>query len=354
MKKMNCLRCGSKKVASIISYCRECLLESNGNIRKHLEKVHKETREKSSLPGHIFRKEGLPQCKICSRNCQPLPGEKGYCGLRENRGGKLFHMAGIPSRGLLEYYYDSLPTNCVADWVCPARDGDYKGKVNLAVFYGACTLNCLFCQNWQYRRLTRRLGPLYSSEELASKVDKKTACICFFGGDPAPQLPHALSTARKALAVKPDLKICWETSGLMTESYLAKIIDVSLHTGGTVKFDLKAYNKDLFYALTGGDNSQVLKNFAICAKISREKGVTLAVASTLLIPGYIEEKEVYSIASFIASIDPNIPYSLLGFYPHFHMRDLPLTSRKEAEECYRAAKKAGLKRVRLANEHLLW
>jgi len=46
------------------------------------------------------------------------------------------------------------------------------------------------------------------------------------------------------------------------------------------------------------------------------------------------------------------PYSLLGFFPQFQMRDLRSTSRRQAEACFGAAKKAGLKRVKLGNEPL--
>jgi pyruvate formate lyase activating enzyme len=52
-------------------------------------------------------------------------------------------------------------------------------------------------------------------------------------------------------------------------------------------------------------------------------------------------------------LNDDIPYSLLAFYPSHHMRDLPTTSRAHAERCSRAALDAGLKRVRLANVHLL-
>jgi len=46
------------------------------------------------------------------------------------------------------------------------------------------------------------------------------------------------------------------------------------------------------------------------------------------------------------------PYSLLVFFPQFQMRDLRPTSRRQAEACFEAAKKAGLKRVKLGNEPL--
>jgi pyruvate formate lyase activating enzyme len=67
----------------------------------------------------------------------------------------------------------------------------------------------------------------------------------------------------------------------------------------------------------------------------------------------VEETEVRSIARFNASIDPNITYSLLAFYPHFFLPDLPVMERSQAELCYAAARDEGLNNVRLGNEHLL-
>lgn len=351
----SCRHCGaaSFNTAKAVGYCAACISEGKNFIYENLNKMHMEVRKKSGVPFYTPQAEEGVFCPVCCRGCRPTPGEIGYCGLKENRDGKLIHLAGVSSKGLLEYFFDSLPTNCVASFVCPAVKSPYSGIKNLAVFYGACNLNCLFCQNWHYRLLTKNLSPLMSASELAAKVDEETACICFFGGDPGPQVPHALSTVSKALIKKPDLKICWETSGCISDFYFSKILNISYKSGGTVKFDFKAYNNNLYFALTGGDNKHLLKNFAKCASLSYEKGVDLAVASTLLVPGYISEKEVYDIASFIAHYNPWTPYSLLAFYPHFYMKDLPLISRKEAEACYFAAQKAGLRRVNLSNEHLL-
>jgi pyruvate formate lyase activating enzyme len=72
-----------------------------------------------------------------------------------------------------------------------------------------------------------------------------------------------------------------------------------------------------------------------------------------LVPGYVDEEEVKEISRFIANLDTSIPYSLLAFYPHFMMDDLPLTTRKLAENCFKVAKKEGLEKVRIGNVHLL-
>ncbi|MBW1816738.1 MAG: radical SAM protein, partial [Deltaproteobacteria bacterium] len=77
------------------------------------------------------------------------------------------------------------------------------------------------------------------------------------------------------------------------------------------------------------------------------------VASTLLVPGYVDEKEVSGIAGFIAGLDPDIPYRLLAFYPHFYLKDLPTTSRSHAYRCKAAAERQGLRQVHIGNVHLL-
>jgi pyruvate formate lyase activating enzyme len=67
----------------------------------------------------------------------------------------------------------------------------------------------------------------------------------------------------------------------------------------------------------------------------------------------VGEDEVRRLSAFIAEADPEIPYSLLAFAPAFCMSDLPTTSAAEAESCLQAAREAGLRRVRVGNQHLL-
>ncbi len=82
-------------------------------------------------------------------------------------------------------------------------------------------------------------------------------------------------------------------------------------------------------------------------------GPPFLIASTLLVPGYIDEQEVDAIARYISSLNPEIPYSLLAFYPSFYLKDLPTTSRRHALRCQEIAKNAGIRRVHIGNVHLL-
>jgi pyruvate formate lyase activating enzyme len=131
-------------------------------------------------------------------------------------------------------------------------------------------------------------------------------------------------------------------------------MELALESGGCVKFDLKAWDENLHFALTGVTNRRTLENFRRAGEMVSGRPVPpVLIASMLLVPGYVDEHEVRNIARFIASVSPHIPYSLLAFYPHFFMSDLPHTPRKLAERCLSVAREEGLQNVRVGNFHLL-
>ncbi|RLG68376.1 MAG: hypothetical protein DRO11_09150, partial [Methanobacteriota archaeon] len=152
---------------------------------------------------------------------------------------------------------------------------------------------------------------------------------------------------------KTPLRVCWETNGFVSRKFLERMAKLSLETGGTVKVDLKAWTPSLYQALTGVQGSKVWGNVELLAKLGRRRASPpLLVVSTLLVPGYVDAWEVENIAKRLAELDPGIPYSLLAFYPHYMMRDLPTTPRRLAEECYERAR-TYLENVRIGNVHLL-
>jgi len=360
-----CSQCGrvAREISEQLGLCLDCIRQADSDTLARLDALHRRNRHRFALPEVPPNvPTGLP-CQLCHNNCRIAPGGRGYCGVRRHTGKTL--TGGTASAAPVQWYHDPLPTNCVASWVCPAgTNAGYPhwsympapeyGYFNLAVFYNACTFDCLFCQNWRYRLHTTR--PQHSAAELARSVTPETACICFFGGDPAAAIGHALAAANLALERAGDrpLRICWETNGSMHPQMLDRMIELSLHTGGCLKFDLKAMDNKLHRALCGTDNRRTLDNFARAAhRITERPEPSPLVASTLLVPGYVDRGQVAAIAEFIAELNPEIPYALLAFRGQFLMSEMPTTSRQHAEACMAAAIEAGLKRVRLGNVHLL-
>ena len=388
-----CKKCGkaSEEIALVLSLCAECIRKADDALLAQLREIHSRSRSKFGLAALPLSACNGVQCRLCQNKCRIPVGGRGYCGVRRNEDGRL--TGGTAGGAAVSWYYDPLPTNCVADWVCAGgtgagypqwayRPGAEHGYMNLAVFYEACTFDCLFCQNWHFRQRSTK-NQTRTAAELAQSVTASTSCICFFGGDPTCQLPHALAASRLARrqnrqqilrrgpgphlqnfanGTRPQTRktafwgprICWETNGSMNPKLLDAMMSLSLDSGGCIKFDLKAMDASIHYALCGVGNSRTLENFARAARrIPQRPQPPPLVASTLLVPGYIDAREVEAIASFIAHLDPDIPYALLGFHGDFLMTDLPSTSWKQAEGCLATARAAGLKRVRLGNVHIL-
>lgn len=357
-----CEVCGrvGKYVSRALGVCLDCIRERFEEAKPYVEAAHRRSRERFGSPPEAPR-EGKVKCAMCTNECRPEEGKLGLCGVRKAWEGAVVPVAGR-GKAFVEWYYDPLPTNCVAAWACGAdtasrRALGFRGK-NLAVFYGGCSFDCLFCQNWHHRRLAESSVPK-SPEELADAVDGSTFCICYFGGDPTPQLEHALKASELALerarGEGRPLRICFETNGTMSPKLLGRMIELAEESQGTIKFDLKTWREELNLALCGVTNRRTLENFALLAERARGKSdPPLAAASTLLVPGYVDEAEVRKIAEFIGSVNPSVPYSLLAFHGEYLMTDLPPTPRSLAMRCYEAALEAGLTRVRIGNVHLLW
>jgi pyruvate formate lyase activating enzyme len=363
---VKCQHCGQESpfIAQHLGLCSDCIRHHFDEVLPIIKQAHSDAREPFGLPPYPPRAEGGKTCRVCMNECSIAEGEVGYCGLRTNIDGRL--RGATSDKAKVSWYYDPLPTNCVADWVCAGgtgagypdfayRPGIEYGYKNLAVFYQACSFDCLYCQNWHFRQWGSS-QKWVEALQLAEAVDDDTACICFFGGDPTPQLPHAIYASKLALKKSQGriLRICWESNGSMHPALLKQMVELSLNSGGCIKFDLKAWSEAIHIALCGMGNKRTLDNFRFLADyIKLRPSPPLLVASTLLVPGYVDREEVAGIAGFISSLDRDIPYVLLAFQPAFLMTDLPATSRRQAMECLDAARAAGLNRVRLGNIHLL-
>lgn len=331
-----CANCG-KDASAVLVYCGPCIRDMGSDARPVYMEAHASIRERFGLPTSAPSAEGGVCCGICANNCSMNDGQMGYCAIRRADSGRL--TGADWETGYGDWYYDPIPTNCVASWICDLTDGK-----NLAVFYASCSFDCLFCQNWHFR-LYRKEMP---ADEVIGALDTSTRCICFFGGDPSTQMTHALHIGE--IGAEMGLRICWETNGFMSHELAIRMMRLAVDSNGIVKFDLKAYHPSLHEALTGQRPERTYMNFKRISAISTEN----LCASTLLVTGYVDALEVERIASFIADIDPNIPYSLLAFHPQFEMMDLPPTPRSLAQKCLTAARNAGLRRIHLGNVHLLW
>ncbi|HUT80119.1 MAG TPA: radical SAM protein [Candidatus Bathyarchaeia archaeon] len=359
----------SSTISAKLGVCKQCILNNFNEAMKIVANNRLKNRELYNLPAFPPKSKNGVSCGDCVNNCVLAEEELGFCGLVTNKKHLKMRIAGDEKTGgLFSFYHDSLPTNCVAEPFCPGctssgypkysyTNGPEFGFNNLAVFYQSCTYDCLFCQNYQYRKGIHLATPS-PPETLLKAVRKNTSCICFFGGDPSSQIRHSIAVGKlvleKAKEEKRILRVCWETNGSARPSLMKEATEIALKSGGSIKIDFKAYDDRLVKALCGSSNKFTIYNIRKIGSLIQERSETpLLIVSTLLVPGYIEKDQIKLIAKFLVKINPSIPFSLLAFYPAFVLDDLPTTSRKQAEECFTIAKEVGLENVWIGNKHLL-
>jgi len=359
-----CKFCGKteKSVSGVLSICRDCILKRDWDVVKpHILNVHKQVRALVDLPSEPPKADKMDvklKCNFCFNECALTESDSSYCGLRvveKNQSGEL----PLPSkrRGYIHGYLDPIPTNCCNAWFC---DGEYDSYSYAAFLYG-CTFNCLFCQNSSHKHFSNKF--LIDVETLADRIYKNenVTCVCYFGGTPEVQLPFTINLSNLIIEKinkgehSRKFRVCWEWNGSGNTSLVDKCMQIAVESGGNIKFDLKSFDEKLNLALCGVSNSRTLENFKYLADNyfgSRSEGMPEMSACTLLVPGYVNHEEVEQIAKYISEINNEIPYNLLVFHPDYQMKDLPITSRKQANRCFDIAKNY-LTHVHLGNKFLL-
>lgn len=353
---MKCSLCGRDHalIAEILSVCPNCVREHPFEALQISKKAHISIRRQYDLPGLVPDASNGVTCTVCANRCRIPLGELGFCGLRTNQDGQLVHLAGTDV-ALVYTYFDPHPTNCCA-WWCPAATGlghpqyanfpgcEY-GFGNLATFFFSCNFSCLFCQNHSHKNLPMRKKVTTSAFVKNALSDPRISCICYFGGDGGgPHAPFSINVSKMIRErTNKIMRFCWETNGIWREDLIRQAGKIAHTSGGNIKFDLKAppsANSMLNEIMTGVKNDQAFANFELLFKeIGRDStsGVPVQMATILLVPGYVDVPEVEAIAKFVGDLDPEIPLSLLVFHPHWNMRELPITSRRQTLECREAA-----------------
>ena len=162
-----CVACNqsSPLISSVLGICLQCIRQHPTRALQQATKAHAHSRMIEGLPAAPPDDPVGKPCRLCVNECRIAEGQTGYCGLRRNEAGTL--TGGSETFGKLSWYHDPLPTNCVGDWVCAGGTGSgypqfahcrgpQVGRSNLAVFFLACSFNCLFCQNWHFKNEARR------------------------------------------------------------------------------------------------------------------------------------------------------------------------------------------------------
>ncbi|MEM4445679.1 MAG: radical SAM protein [Candidatus Jordarchaeales archaeon] len=166
--------------------------------------------------------------------------------------------------------------------------------------------------------------------------------VSFTGGDVVCQ---AEFYAEAAEAIKDACSNMWvliETNGY---GLTPRNLEV-LASGGVDSFwlDIKAYDEEVYRRLCGTTNKWILE----APELIVDMGFVLEVL-TLYIPGWVEVDQIVKVAELVRDVDPEIPFTVLAFFPAYRLSNVRSPSLLEMVKAYLAVKETGLKNVKLGN-----
>jgi pyruvate formate lyase activating enzyme len=178
----------------------------------------------------------------------------------------------------------------------------YNPKQNsCSLYFIGCNFHCLWCYHKElYGKVNiKKLKFLNLKEVLKILKAVSPKRVYILSGDPCKNYEFSILP-----------KVLYEEFGaevrLLTNAYILPSLEGLKH----VSISIKVMDEDLHKKYTGKSNKKVISNF----KFLYEKGIELS-ASSVFIPGCIDKDQIIKIAQFIASIDKNIPYRIIGYMP---------------------------------------
>lgn len=281
-------------------------------------------------------KDKKVQCQTCAHNCLILPENRGICGVRENKNGRLF---------ALNY------GKVIALNIDPIEKKPFfhflPGTHSLSLATVGCNFRCLNCQNWdisqEFKDKKEIPGDDISPKEIVTLALKnKTPSISYTYTEPTIFLEYALDTMK--LAKKAGLKNCFVSNGFMSKES-AELIIPYLDANN---IDLKSFS-DVFYKEICGARLQPVLD---TAKLMKKSGVWVEI-TTLVIPTKSDSEEMFrAIAKFIyEELGRETPWHITQFSGaiSWKLQDLPETKVETLKRAYEIGKETGLKYVYTGN-----
>jgi len=287
------------------------------------------------------------QCTLCPWKCKISPGKGGFCGVRENRDGKLYTLI-----------YGKLSSLAVDPIEKKPLFHFYPGTKVLSLGTYGCNMQCGHCQNWNISHvvltkstktgktfpLGQEMIPEYVPPERLIELANKHNCqgIAWTYNEPTIWFEYAYDGA--ILAKKNGLYTVWVTNGYIMPEALDKIgpyLDA-------FRVDVKGFNKDFYFKLAKTRNFQPVLDAAERAKKKWNMHVEII---TLVIPTMNDDDvQLKSIANWIVDkLGPETPWHVTRFYPCLDFSHLPPTPVETLEKAVKIGKEAGLKFVYVGN-----
>jgi len=257
------------------------------------------------------------QCRLCFRNCVIAEGLRGFCRVRENRGGVLYTLVyGLPSA----VHIDPIEKE--------PQYHHWPGTNILAIGTVGCNFVCLHCHNWQLSQASpgdRAVHDFPPEEVIRTAIAEGVPTISFTYNDPIVCFEYLYDVAK--LAQENGVRVIWHTNGAINHEPLMAILAYT----DAITVDLKGFT-DAAYA----NSAAILQPVLNTLKTIREQGVWLEIVN-LMIPTINDNPDDIRHMSrwIVDNLGQDVPLHFSRFFPNFKLTDItptPIATLERARE----------------------
>jgi len=272
------------------------------------------------------------RCKLCPRECVIDDRERGYCGVRENRGGR---------------YYTLVHSRVCAAHVDPIEKKPlfhfFPGSLALSIATAGCNVNCKFCQNWDISQTRPELvrSTYLPPKELVNLAQQnRCPTIAYTYSEPVVFYEYMCDAANEARAR--GIKSAVITGGFIQQDPLKKLC----RGVDAIKVDLKAFSEKYYKEIVNGELKPVLEALVTMRKLGMWTEIVYLVVPTC----NDSDTEFRALAQWVkANLGAEVPLHFSRFYPQYLLKNLPPTPLQTLERAKAIADAEGLHYVYLGN-----
>ena len=273
------------------------------------------------------------KCTLCPKECKVGDRERGFCGVRENRGGS---------------YYTLVWGQAAAANVDPIEKKPlfhfHPGATAFSIATVGCNMDCKDCQNWDISQ-TR-------PEQFKNAVDLPPASVCDLAARyRAPVIAYTYSEPVVFYEYMYDTAVAARARGLrsvmISNGYILREPMVKLcKVLDAVKIDLKGFREDFYKTYCVAELKPVLETIKLVHGLGVWLELVYLVVPTLNDqPGPITEMCKW----LVQTVGRDVPLHFSRFHPDYQLKNLPPTPYATLEKCHKIAVDAGLRYVYLGN-----
>ena len=316
--------------AGACAACASCLLARQASAAEgedsHVRVAVRDAKWFERLPDKAVK------CQLCPRECTVADVERGYCGVRENRGGDYKTLV---YGTLCSLNIDPIEKKPLFHYL--------PGTTALSVATPGCNMECKFCQNWnvsQYR--PEQIDSLLVPPENLARMAQTRQCrtIAYTYTEPVVFSEYVLDAS--AAARSQGVGSAMISNGYIREPALR---DLCRHLTA-VKVDLKAFTEKFYAEQCAAKLAPVLATLEVLHDIGIHTEIVVLVIPTL----NDSADEIGAMAKWIVrQMGPDVPLHFSRFHPMYRVNNLPSTPVETLDRARKVSMDVGLRYVYVGN-----